>query len=615
VIESRVVIQSHGPFNQEFIMIHRKIRTLLFASIAVGSACQAAEPAAAPAAPPEWVTKSNANAQILLKALAQFGPEFASYVGLAGYDDKSADLKPGIEQRQRAAIEAARNELQKSVAGETDANVKQDLQILIQSADRRIDSSKINEKYLLPYRDVGEMIFQGEFLLLQDQIAPERRAQALKRLQCYVGIAPGCSPLTKQAEALFEAKLADKTLLGPYKAEVEQHLSNTARYSDGVRKLYAKFKIEGADPALDALQKQLNEHDAWVKSTVLPHARVDFRLPPQVYANNLKNVGIDIDPHELIRKAQLEFVETRAQMQVLAPTVAKAQGFESGDYRDVLKSLKKKQLGKDSIESYYHTVLGKIEAIIRDKKIVSLPQREMIMRLASEAETASQPAPHMMPPPLLNNHGERGSFILPLGNPATEGDKSAVYDDFTCEACAWTLTAHEGRPGHELQFSAMVEHGVSLARSLFAFNSVNVEGWALYAEFMMVPHEPSDGQMIALQLRLQRAARAMLDPMLNLGLITHDRAHELLINDVGLSEAFAKEELDRFTFRSPGQANAYFYGYTRLLELREHVELVAGKNFDLKALNDFMLAQGLVPPDQLAEAVESEFLHIAKAAK
>ena len=581
-----------------------------FASLTLAAGARAAAPAQTPAAaaPPAWIAKSNADAQELLTAIAQFGPEFASFVGLPGYDDKSADLKPGVEQRQRSALEAARTQLQKKLAEETDPNVKQDLQILIKSCDRRITTSLLDEKYLLPYRDVGELIFQGEFLLLQDQIAPERRGKALARLNCYVGMADGCTPATKLAEALFEEKLSDKNLLGPFKDEVEQHLANSARYADGVRKLYAKYKIEGADAALDALKTQLAAHDAWVRSSVLPHARADFRLPPELYANNLKNVGIDIDPHELIKKAQLEFVETRAQMQVLAPTAAKVVGSNATDYRDVLKELKKKQLGKDSIETYYHGVIGKIEAIIRERNIVALPQREMIMRLASEAETAQQPAPHMMPPPLLNNHGERGSFILPLGNPGKEGDKSAAYDDFTCEACAWTLTAHEGRPGHELQFSAMVEHGVSLARSLFAFNSVNVEGWALYAEFMMVPYEPADGQMIALQLRLQRAARAMLDPMLNLGEISYARAHDILVDDVGLSEAFAKEELDRFTFRAPGQANAYFYGYTHLLQLREHVELVTGKQFDLKALNDFMLAQGLLPPDQLADAVDKQFL-------
>ena len=50
--------------------------------------------------------------------------------------------------------------------------------------------------------------------------------------------------------------------------------------------------------------------------------------------------------------------------------------------------------------------------------------------------------------------------MLPLGNPAPA--RSEAYDDFNFQAAAWTLSAHEGRPGHELQFTAMVERGVSL---------------------------------------------------------------------------------------------------------------------------------------------------------
>ena len=587
----------------------RRLAVAALSTLAVTAAFAAdkkPEPKAPPA--PAWVERSNADAQVLLKAIAQFRPEFATFTGFPGYDEKALDDRAGIVERSRSAVEAARSDLQKKLDSEQDANVKQDLHILVDAATRRIEDSKINEKYLLPYFDVGQTIFQGEFGLLQDHIPAERRAHALVRLKCYVGQGPGCTPLVKDAEARFEEKLSDKNLLGPYKAEVEQHLSNTARYVDGIRKLYTKYKITGADATLAELQKQLDAHDAWVRATVLPHSRADFRLPPEVYANNLKDVGLDISPQELIKKAELEFVETRAAMELIAPAAGKEAGIDTTDYREAIKALKKQQLDKDSIEPYYHEVIGKIEAIIRQRNIVTLPQREMIMRLASEAENAAQPAPHMQPPPLIGNKGERGSFILPLGNPPTGDGKSEQYDDFTCKACAWTLTAHEGRPGHELQFSAMVEHGVSLARSLFAFNSVNVEGWALYAEFMMVPYEPSGGQMIALQLRMLRAARAMLDPMLNLGMITRDRAHDILVNDVGLSEAFAREELDRFTFRSPGQATAYFYGYTRLLELREEVEIAQGKAFDLKALNDFMLAQGLLPPDQLADAVKNNFL-------
>ena len=41
-------------------------------------------------------------------------------------------------------------------------------------------------------------------------------------------------------------------------------------------------------------------------ATVLPSARTDTRLPPEVYANSLKQFGIDIDPQLLVRRAQVE---------------------------------------------------------------------------------------------------------------------------------------------------------------------------------------------------------------------------------------------------------------------------------------------------------------------
>jgi uncharacterized protein (DUF885 family) len=161
----------------------------------------------------------------------------------------------------------------------------------------------------------------------------------------------------------------------------------------------------------------------------------------------------------------------------------------------------------------------------------------------------------------------------------------------------------------------MVERGVSLARTLFAFNSVNVEGWALYAEAEMVPYEPLDGQLFALQFRLMRAARAMLDPMLNLGLIDRDAAFEVLTEDVGLSKAMARQEIDRYTVNAPGQAGSYFYGYQRILALRMEAEIALGDRFDRKAFNDFLLDQGLLPPDLLAKAVREQFIPQQKAKK
>jgi uncharacterized protein (DUF885 family) len=236
----------------------------------------------------------------------------------------------------------------------------------------------------------------------------------------------------------------------------------------------------------------------------------------------------------------------------------------------------------------------------------------MIMRLASDAESAQQPAPHFNPAPLIGNTGEQGQFVLPLGNPAGNG-KGEAYDDFNHAGVMWTLSAHEGRPGHELQFTAMVERGVSQARSLFAFNSVNVEGWALYAESEMLPYEPIDGQLFALQNRLMRAARAILDPMLNLGLISREDAGKVLTEQVMLSAPMARQELDRYTFRAPGQAGSYFYGYSRILQMRAETEIALGDKFDRQAFNNFLVDQGLLPPDLLAKAVREQFIPAQKA--
>ncbi|CAD0356035.1 DUF885 domain-containing protein [Xanthomonas hortorum] len=557
---------------------------------------------------PAWVQTSNGYAQILLTAQAPFQPEYASFFGVPGYDDQVIDLGPDNAARYRDAMRKARAALQAKLATERDANVRQDLQIMIGAAEQNIEGSELNERYLLPWNDAPELVFSGLNGLLSDQTVPERRAKALDRLKRYVGLVPGSTPTTTLARQRYEEQLGNKALLQPTEREVEQALANVDTYVAGIGELFAKYKIAGADEALKAMSTQLKDYANWTRTSVLPKARKDTRLPEPLYAFQLKQVGIDIAPQQLIQRAQLEFMETRSVMQQLAPLVAKAKGVQGSDYVQVIRALKGNTIADDQLETHYRGVIDQIDPIIRQQRIVDVPKRPMQMRLGSAAESAAQPAPHFLPAPLIGNTGQQGQFVLPLGNPTADGAKKEQYDDFNFGSAAWTLSAHEGRPGHELQFTAMVERGVSLARSMFAFNSVNVEGWALYAEAEMVPYEPLDGQLIALQFRLLRAARAMLDPMLNLGLIDRERARQVLEDDVGLSPAMTRQELDRYTVRAPGQAGSYFYGYTRILELRMRTELALGKKFDRLAFNNFLLDQGLLPPDQLAKAVETQFV-------
>jgi hypothetical protein len=562
----------------------------------------------APSAP-AWVAHSNELAQILLQAQAPFQPEMTSFFGVPGYDDKVVDLGPNNTARYREALGKAREQLREKLQLERNPNVRQDLEIMIAAAERNIENSALNEQHLMPWVDVPQVVFGGINGLLSDQVPEQRRAKALDRLKAYLGQAPGTQPLATLARQRYEEKSGTPNLLQPTKIEVDQALANVDTYIAGIGKLFAKYKIEGADASLAELSTQMKDYIAWTQKDVLPQARTDTRLPAELYAFQLKEVGVDIAPSLLMQRAQLEYMETRAAMRQLAPLVVKEKGLkvaDPNDYVAVIRALKQDKIGNDKLESHYRSVIDAIDPIIHKQGIVDVPQRPLQMRLGSEAESAASPAPHYLPAPLVGNTGQQGTFVLPMGNPAS-GEK-AQYDDFNFGSAAWTLSAHEGCPGHDLQFAAMVERGISLARTLFAFNSVNVEGWALYAEAEMVPFEPLDGQMIALQFRLLRAARAMLDPMLNLGQTDREQARRVLIDGVGLSEAMATQELDRYTVRAPGQACSYFYGYTRIMELRMQTELALGDKFDRLAFNNFLLDQGLLPPDQLAAAVNEVFV-------
>jgi uncharacterized protein (DUF885 family) len=589
--------------------MNRPVRALLIAALASLLALPAvAKPAAAPT-PQAWVVKSNENAKLLLEVLAKYGPEGATQLGVDGYDEKILDLSRDQFEPARADTLAVVAELEKRAAAETDARVKQDLEILISAAKDNIHTQEINRAVYFPYIDVTGLVFAVSRGTLDPRVPKEKQKALLKRLEKYAGLAKGYRPLTELAkERTLERIAADPKLIGPYKGQMDQDLGNHPTLIKGLKDILEKSGLKGWEKSYAALETQLTEYNAWLAKDIAPRATASHLLPPAIYADNLKQFGVDVPPEELVAKALTSFAEIRSEMQVIAGLIAKERNLPDPDYRAVIKALKQQQIPADQVLALYEERLGKLEAAMRANRVVTVPDRKSVIKLATEAETAQQPAPHMRPPRLIGNTGEYGVFVLPAGLPPDPSGKQLRYDDFSHQAATWTLTAHESRPGHELQFARMIEAGVSTARAVFAFNSVNVEGWALYAEAEMKPYLPLDGQLFSLQARLQRAARAFLDPMVNTDRIKPDQVTDFLMDEVGLSEAMATQETRRYTFNAPGQATSYFYGYQRLLETRQAAEVALREKFDRQAFNDFVLAQGLVPPKVLRKAVMEEFV-------
>jgi uncharacterized protein (DUF885 family) len=559
-----------------------------------------------------WIDASNAYTNRMLAIEFAHNPERGSRQGVDKFDAQISQPTLADELAERHELEAELAKIDAARAKESDKRVQEDMDILHKAFDLRFRTEDYRLAHSVPFDNASALVFRGLRGLLDDQVTPERRAAALARLRKYAGDEPGLQPLTEILKQRELEQIAKPGVVYPSRGEIETELGRNSNYVEGIGALFTKYGLKDWEGSYGRLKTQLAGYDEWVRQNVLPKARTDFRLPPQEYALALEGYGIDIPPQQMAAMAHAAFSQYQAEMAPLAAQIAKAKGYRSRDYRAVIAELKKQQITGEAILPFFEDRLHAIEKIIAANNLVALPDRPAIIRLATAAETAEQPAPHMSPPPFLHNTGQRGEFVLPLNIPSASGGEADQYDDFTFDAVAWTLTAHEARPGHELQFDSMVEQGVSVARALYAFNSTNVEGWGLYAEYIMQPYEPVEGQLLTLQLRLLRAARAFLDPELQSGALTPERAYEVLEKDVVLSHAFAKEEVERFTYRAPGQANSYFYGYTKLLALRKDTQAALGARFNQKKFHDFVLKQGLLPPELMRKAVQEDFVPAQK---
>src|SRR5262245_1368959 len=107
--------------------------------------------AAAQAAPPAWVAKSDQNTQIVLEALARVSPESAAALGISGLDEEIFDLTPGFDTRATEESRKVRAELARRLAAETDPPVRQDLQILIDSIDSELQGTALGRRHSVPY--------------------------------------------------------------------------------------------------------------------------------------------------------------------------------------------------------------------------------------------------------------------------------------------------------------------------------------------------------------------------------------------------------------------------------------------------------------------------------
>lgn len=169
-----------------------------------------------------------------------------------------------------------------------------------------------------------------------------------------------------------------------------------------------------------------------------------------------------------------------------------------------------------------------------------------------------------------------------------------------------TLAYHEAIPGHHTQLAIAQQLDLPAFRRGADFPAYS-EGWALYAEHLaydmgMYENDPY-GNLGRLQAEAYRAARLVVDTGLHTRHWTFDKSVKFMVENTGMSVYLLQAEVSRY-ISMPGQATAYYIGYTRIMGLRQKAMQELSNRFDLKEFHNVLLENGAMPLDILEQVVE-----------
>jgi uncharacterized protein (DUF885 family) len=167
--------------------------------------------------------------------------------------------------------------------------------------------------------------------------------------------------------------------------------------------------------------------------------------------------------------------------------------------------------------------------------------------------------------------------------------------DFS-RALLWAISIHEAYPGHFLHFLHLRKL-VSPARKSLMFASTSmVEGWAHYAEHLMIEQgfgrENPAIRLGQLAEALVRLCRLIVGIRLHTQDLSVEQGVRFFRENAFLEEGSARREAERGTF-DPGYV-VYALGKLMILKLREDAK-AESRGFTLKGFHDRLLGGGVLP--------------------
>jgi uncharacterized protein (DUF885 family) len=366
--------------------------------------------------------------------------------------------------------------------------------------------------------------------------------------------------------------------------------------------------------AMTAATAAVEEHQRWLDEVLVPQAKGDFRIGAELFETKLAyTLHTPMSAKEVRERAEREYVRVRGDMYDVARTIYAArnpytefpdeptEAYRQAIIRAALEVCYLELPARDAIVDTARRLLDDTTAFVREERLVTVPDDPIEIIVMPEFQRGVSVAYCDSPGPL--DAGQKTFYaVAPLPADWTEEQVRSFLREYNVYSLQ-DLTMHEAMPGHYLQLA----HSNRYASPLRAMLSSGtfIEGWAVYAERLMVDEGYLEGdplmRLMQLKWYLRAVTNAILDQAIHVDGMTREQAMQRMVEGTFQEEREAALKWVRAQLTS-AQLSTYFVGYQEHADLRREYEKQALERFSLAEYHDRLLSFGS-PPAQFVRAL------------
>ena len=364
---------------------------------------------------------------------------------------------------------------------------------------------------------------------------------------------------------------------------------------------------EQLNAAIETAKNALATHQTWLEEELLPKAAGDFRIGAELYDKKLAfALNSPLSRKEITARAEQEYENVRKQMYDVAREVYLQahpmtafpdnpdEAYKQAIIRAALEVAYRELPPRDGIVEVAKGQLQEATDFVIERNLVTMPEEPVEVIIMPEFQRGVSLA-YLDPPGPLDRDQPAFYAVAPLPADWTEEQVESFLREYNLYSLQ-DLTIHEGVPGHYLQI-ALSNRFPSVLRAVL-YSGPFVEGWAVYAEGMMIEEGYQDNdplqRLITLKWYLRAVTNAIIDSAIHVDGMTREAAMKLMVEGGFQEEREAAGKWVRAQLTS-AQLSTYFVGYQEHIEMRAAVEKLWGDEFTLRRYHDQALSYGSPP--------------------